>query len=167
MAGYYVIVASASRARFFNLRPREIPEMESGPNLVEEDKLENLEGELPDREVFSSPKSGRHRDPVGGSGAGHGYDDHRQEHRRELEKHFAEKAAEKAVSSAKQAGAEKLVLAAESRMLGLFRPMFKEMEKRGIELIEHDADLVNYSTEEIHRHLAKRQLLPEKKPPRR
>ncbi len=165
MLNYYVVAANSSNARYFYLKDREIPEEESGPNLVEEEKLHYPEGELPDREVFSTPKSGRHRQPVGGSGAGHGYDDHRQEHRREWEKSFAEQVANKAVENVQKAGARKLIVASDSRMRGFFRPLFASIQKRGIKIIEHDADLVNQSTEAIHQHLARQKLVPAKKPP--
>ncbi len=166
MSEHYVIAANAAAARFFRLEAPEFPELESGPVLVEDYKMQNPEAEMPGRDVFSAPKSGRNREPVGGSGAGHGYDDHREEHRREMEKQFAEKVGGAVARRAGRLGASRVILVATARMLGLLRSSCGEaLGRRGLTLLEYDGDLVNLSPTDIQRHLARKQLVPPKKPP--
>jgi len=59
MSDYLVVVASAARARFFTLEPAEFPELESGPNLVDQGELLNPQARIPERELFADSKTGR------------------------------------------------------------------------------------------------------------
>jgi protein required for attachment to host cells len=156
MADYCVVVADGSRARFFTLEPVPIPEVESGPNLVEQRDLVDPERALHGRDQFSETKSGRNMAPRGGPA--HGYDDHRERHEDEMDHRFAHRIADIAIDVARQNGAKYLVLAASSRMLGFLREVIKN--PAGIEVREAPKDLTYQSPIEIHRHLSEEKLLP-------
>ncbi len=161
----YVIVANSSTARFFRVQAAELPELESGPNLIEELKKENPEGGVSGREVFSDPKSGRNRISSGGSGAGHQYDEHRDDHLREMEKQFAETLAGESARRAMAAYTGKLIVVATPHMLGLLRPQIAKKSSNGIQVIEVSADVVKESPIALHHYLADKNLLPERRPP--
>ena len=61
MSNYCVVVTSGAHARFFTLRALATPGLESGPKLIERGELFNLEKEIPGRELYAEPKSGRSR----------------------------------------------------------------------------------------------------------
>lgn len=166
MAEQLVTVVDMAKARFLSLEPRSIPEIESGPNLVEGKAFVNPEAEQRDGAVFSDSKSGRNRPRQSGSGAGHGYDDHRQEHHREVEKHFAEKVMGEASRRAVAIGAKKIILTSNPRMLGYLRPFASSAAKiHAFKIVEHESDLANLVPQAIHRYLAEKNLIPAKKPP--
>ncbi|MGH2412240.1 MAG: host attachment protein, partial [Microcystaceae cyanobacterium] len=81
-----VAVIDSTKARFFTLEQPELPEYQSGPNLIERECLTNTAMELPGKELWANTKTGRNR----GSGSqAHGYDDHRENHLGEFERSFA------------------------------------------------------------------------------
>ena len=163
MSEYVVVVADGSRARFFTLEPAEIPEIEGGPNLVEREDLANPERELPDRELWSEPKTGRNRAPNGGPA--HGYDDHRAQHEAEYERRFARTVAERTVALANANGTRRVVIAAEKRMLGFLRNELGALARAGIEVREVARDLSKLAARQIHEHLAKEGVLPRRRNP--
>jgi hypothetical protein len=48
-----VVVADESRARFFTVEPVELPELESGPKLIEHEDLLNPEGRVSTGRLFA------------------------------------------------------------------------------------------------------------------
>ena len=163
MSEYCVVVADGSRARFFSLDPVDFPEVEGGPRLTEQADLINPERDLPQRELFSAPKTIRSRPPLGGSG--HGHDDHRAQHEDEFERRFARQVAAEVVRLAQANKSRYVVLAAQPRMLGFLRQEIDVVLKNGIVVRELGKDLSKLSAAQIHDHLAKDQLLPPRKRP--
>ena len=119
MNHYSVIVAGGSRERFFTLEDAQVPEMESGPRLVEQLDLVNTLHHTHDGSLWSETKSGRNRAPAGGPS--HGYDDHRTQHEDEFERRFARDIAEEATRMVKSNHTQCVVLVAQKRMLGFLR----------------------------------------------
>ncbi|ROR34627.1 host attachment protein [Inmirania thermothiophila] len=158
MTRYCVIVAGQGCARFFELRPAEHPELESGPNLVETASLTNEDAS---GEVWSDPKSGRNRAP--GGGGAHGYDDHREGHMAEFERRFARRIGETAARMLRRHPA-RLVLVAEKRMLGHLRQSLNG-SAAGVTVQEVAKDLCRMAPMEIHERLAEDGLLPRRRPP--
>ncbi|MCF7854842.1 MAG: host attachment protein [Candidatus Pacebacteria bacterium] len=163
MTDYFVVVADASRARFFTLQQADDPEYESGPNLIEGDVLVNPENEMDEGEVFAETKSGRNRSSVGGMA--HGYDDHRAEHLGEFERRFAQRVAQESVQRAKRLGARSLIVASNGRMLGHLRRELQDLPLKGVTLSEYAKDVTKLAPQEVQKHLASRDLVPERKPP--
>lgn len=160
MPSYCVVVADGARARFFSLKPAELPAFEGGPDLDEREDLVNPEKEQTSRELFSNLKTGRNRAP--GGGPAHGYDDHRDQHEDEFERRFARRVAARIDELSPL---EHIVLVADPRLLGFLRTELAA--KQGTEVRELGKDLSGLSSTEIHSHLAAAGLLPERVPPRR
>ncbi|MDV3238825.1 MAG: host attachment protein [Gammaproteobacteria bacterium] len=158
-----VVVAGGSRARFFTLRDAEFPEMESGPNLCEVADLVNPENELPGSDLWTNLKSGRNRG--GGGSPAHGYDDHRSQHEDEIDRRFARNIAREASRLIQANATRELVLVAQKRVLGFLRNELNGLAKAGVEIRELAKDLSKLSPLELHEHLARERLIPERRSP--
>ena len=161
MNQYCVVVANGSRARFFKLEEAEIPEIQSGPNLVETLDLVNPEKESAGGNPWSENKSGRNRSANGNA---HGYDDHRKQHEEEFERRFANSIAEEASRMSKKLHASRLILVSQERMLGHLRTAISPM-LNGIKSWELAKDLSKLNPIDLHEHLAKEKILPERRGP--
>lgn len=155
-----VVVAGGARARFFTLEEAEYPEMESGPNLCEVNDLVNLAQATHGVDLWSETKSGRNR---GNNGAAHGYDDHRSQHEEEFERRFAREVAREATRLLSQNSTRQLVLVAQKRILGFLRNELGALIKAGVDIKELAKDLTKLPTQELHEHLAREQLLPQRR----
>lgn len=163
MTDYCVVVANGARARFFTLRNAKVPEIEGGPNLVEQGSdLVNPEKELPDRELWAN-EYGRNRAPSGGPA--HGYDDHREQHDEELVRRFARRVAEETVRLIQANSASHIVLVAQKRTLGHLRPALEPLLRASVDVREVGKDLSKLSPTELHEHLAKENILPRRRIP--
>lgn len=158
MSDYCVVVVDSARARFFTLEAAEVPELESGPNLVECNDLVNPEAALSGRETWTESKSGRNT--ARGGGSAHGYDDHRDGHGEEVSRRFARRIAEATESLARRNGVKYLVLVAANRMLGFLRECITLPSGKKIEVREVAKDLARLSPREIHRNLNSHGALP-------
>ncbi|RMD70735.1 MAG: host attachment protein [Gammaproteobacteria bacterium] len=164
MSEYCVVVADGAKARFLTLEPAQVPEVESSPRLVERGDLVNPEKELPDRELYSDPKAGRNRSPLGGPA--HGYDDHRAHHNDEYERRFAKQVASRAVQCAQEHNTRYVVIAAQPRMLGFLRKEIDILLKNGMEVREVAKDVTWQTPTKIHEILAREEAIPPSRPPR-
>lgn len=161
MSDYCVVVCNGTRARLFTLEPVAIPEVESGPNLVEHKDLVNPEVDVPGKETWTDLKSGRNTAP--GAGPAHGYDDHRDDHEDEFMRRFAEDVARQAAALVQKAQAKHLVMVASNRMLGFLRNALQLPPTSAVEVRELAKDLSKFSPLEIHEHLSEAGLLPARK----
>lgn len=133
-----VVVANGAHVRFFNLETSGDPALESGPRLVEQECLVNPQQEASGRELWSD--------------GGHGYDDHRDQHRAEYGKRFLQEAASMLKKLAVQNKVTRVVLAAESRVLGMLRQILDS--KNGFDLLEVGKDYSKFSAQELQAQLA-------------
>lgn len=148
-----VLVADRTQARFFTLESTG-----SGPKLKEHEVLVDPELRLPDRELFSDNKTGRNRAPAGGPA--HGYDDHRNHHRDEIERRFAEAVAQETRRLATELAVDRLIVAAEDRMLGFLREALERNSSGISDLRWARKDYSHLAAREIHERLAVEGLLP-------
>lgn len=163
MTDYCVVVANGARARFFTLQNAKVPEIEGGPNLVEQGSdLVNPEKELPDRALWSSGY-GRGRTP--GGVPAHGYADHREQHDEELDRRFARRVAEETVRLVQANSASHVVLVAQKRTLSHLRPALEPLLRANIDVREVGKDLSKLSPSELQEHLAKDNVLPRRRVP--
>ncbi len=163
MRKYLVVAADGSRARIFDLVPAEFPELESSPNLVEIEDLINPEMEEKGRDIWSEEKSGRGKAP--GGGPAHGYDDHRERHLDAISQRFAREVAGHITRQLSERGSETLVLAAEHRFLGHLREALQGALGGGLDVVEVDLNISKLGPIELHEHLARQNLIPERRPP--
>lgn len=158
MSDFCVVVVDSSRARFFTLESPAVPELESGPNLVERSDLVNPEASLSGLETWTEARSGRNI--ARGGGPAHGYDDHRDSHDEEVNRRFARRIADATQEVARRNGTRYLVLVAANRMLGFLRETMSMPAGANIEIREVAKDLARLSPHEIHRSLGSYGVLP-------
>lgn len=157
MNTYLVAVVDGAIARFLTLRPLEMPNYESGPNLVEQDRLSSAEREQHGEDLWATTKPGRNR---GTAGQAHSYDDHRDRHMVEFSRRFAQSIAHHIDELLRTHDANTLVLVAEPQILGLLREAIAPVLPKHIALHDLAKDLCALKPREIHDYLAKRNLLP-------
>lgn len=160
MSEYCVVVAGGSRARIFTLEPAELPELQSGPNLVERKSLSNPERQAREDAIFSDLRRGRNR---AATGPGHTYDEHRLQHDREVGRKFARDIAQEVGRMVSRNGFQHVVLCAEKRMLGLLRPSLNDNLGQSIDYQEIPKDLAKLPSRELHDRLAEAGHLPRRR----
>ncbi len=156
---YCVVVANGSRARFFTLKRPQIPELESGPRLIEQAEISDPELKQHARDLWTE-KPGKNR---GKSQAqSHVYDDHRDSHQAEYERRFVQVVAERAARFAHEHEADNLVLCSIQRQLPLLRQALNGHlgDTRVTELAK---DLSKLEPISLHDHLSKEGLIPPRK----
>jgi len=154
MSEYCVVVAEGAQARIFTLEPAEIPEMQSGPNLVERKTLRNRQQEASPSDI----RRGRNRAAYG---PGHTYEEGRND--RETHKKFARRLADEIGRLIRANGFQHLVLCADKRTLGTLRPSLGESVGNGIDLHEVPKDLLRLNPIELHDRLASEGHLPRRR----
>ncbi len=163
MSNDCIVVADGARARFFTLMEAEHPEIQSSPNLIEIHDLVQPEKEMHKGELWSETRTGRNRGTNGGPS--HGYDDHRSQHAEENDKRFARSVAEQAARLAHSQQTRNVILVAHKRMLGMLRGCMEPLIKTGVEVRELAKDLSKLNPIELHEHLARERLIPQRRTP--
>ncbi len=164
MSEYCVVVAEGSRARFFTVEPAEVPEMESGPNLIECAAMASTEHMAHDKALWTDLRKGRNRTA---HGPAHAYDDHRRQHGQEVEKRFARDIARQLDEMTRGNGTQHVVLCAEKRMLGYLRPSINGSIPSGVALHEVPKDLAKLSAHQLQERLANEGHIPRRQGRRR
>lgn len=162
MSDYCVVVADATRARFFVLEPSNRPASESSPRLIEQDGLRNSERRARDANGFSDTRTGANRSP--GSRT-HPYDDHRSRHVEEFDRRFASLVADRIRRLTETHAPRQVIIAAPDRMLGLLRQALNGFDRASIQDVA--LDLTKQNQHAIHDRLARDALLPRCLPPLR
>lgn len=163
MSDYCIVAADGARARFFTLEPAASPDTQGGPNLTERKGIMNPEQEAHTGQLWSDVKTGRNRAPR--SGQAHGYDDHRAQHVDEFKRRFARSVAQEAARLVQRSHSKIVILAAQKRMLGFLRSELNPLLKTGVKVHHIAKDLSKLAPQELHRYLAKEELLPPRKHP--
>lgn len=157
MNTYLVAVVDGATARFFTLKPLEMPEYESGPTLVEQDGLVAAEREQLGEDLWATTKPGRNR---GTAGQAHGYGDHREQHMVEFGRRFAQSIVRHINDLIQAEGINSLVLVAEPQILGQIREAIAPALPSQIKVQDLAKDLCALKPHELQDYLAKRELLP-------
>jgi len=160
MSEYCVVVAGGSRARIYTLEPAELPELQSGPNLVERRTLSNPQHQARDAEIYAEVRRGRNRAPFG---PGHGFHDHREESDREADRKFVRDLANQVSELVSRNGYQHVVLCADSRMLGMLRPTLNGSIDPNIRVHEVAKDLDKLDHRKLHDRLASTGHLPRRR----
>ncbi len=151
-----IIVAGASRARFFRVEPADSPR--SRVKLVERSSLANPDAGGRDENttgrVRTEAITNREAGPVHPIGA------QRARHELELERRFSREIARQAAHMTGRWKSGTVVLIAEPRLLGLTREVLREALKPGIELKELAKDYAPLTAGEIHDRLVLNRLVP-------
>jgi protein required for attachment to host cells len=160
MSIFLVAVIDGKKARFFTLEPSELPEFQSGPNLIEHEALLNPVKDFEGEELWASTKTGRNR----GAGAqAHAYDDHRENHLIEFERRFAQTIATHIVNLIRVHHIQQLLMIGEPQTLGLMREALTPVLPKNIKTHELAKELSQLKPHELHEYLASKELLPPQK----
>ncbi|KAB7623389.1 host attachment protein [Alkalilimnicola sp. S0819] len=174
MSDYCVLVAAGGGARLYTLEPAEVPEMESGPNLVERQTLANPTHHAHEEHIWTDLRRGRNRaggaegGPRGGGyapGEAHAYDEHREQHDLEEERRFGRDISRALSELIDRQGVEHIVLCAEPRFLGVLRPLIKDSLPRAADLQEVGKDYLKFAPRDLHEKLAAEGYLPHRRKP--
>lgn len=157
MSEYSVVVAEGARSRFFTLEPVEVPEFESGPNLIEHDSLANPSHKARQQSIYADIRGGKNHTA---SGQAHGYDEHRQRFGDEMEARFARDIVKHLDGLMRTNGTRRLILCAEKRMLGFLRQALNGRIPRDVDVIEVPKDLAKLNVRDLHSRLARSGYLP-------
>jgi protein required for attachment to host cells len=159
MSQALVTIIDGTKARFLSLEQPELPEYESGPNLIERKEVLNPTKELSGEELWATVKTGRNK---GVGGFSHAYDDHRQNHLDEFDRRFAQTIANEVVNLSQTYQTQRIFLVAEPQLLGVIREALAPLllKNKSIQIQELAKDLCKLKPLEIHEHLAQKNLLP-------
>lgn len=155
-----VVAIDNARARFMYLQHAEVPELMSGPDLVETEVLYNPEKRAHDEVLFSDRCGGRKR-----SGTANAYDDHRESHRDEFERRFFREVAERCLSLQVEDPSDRVVLVGAKRILSQVRGQLATRLNHGTEIDEFAENLTRLAPARLHEHLARGHHLPARRRP--
>lgn len=161
MGEHLIVVVNDERARIFTLQQAKFPELESGPKIIELEDLINPEAMLGDQERYSDSKTGRGTAPRGGPV--HGYDDRREQHLHELRRRFASTVMAEIQKVMKAQGAGKVIAASSVPMRQHIYPSLEKLSKQGCGVSKVAKNMVGFSPQKIHAHLADMGLVPMQK----
>jgi hypothetical protein len=150
-----VVAADGAKARFFV--SESVPDAPHREHLAERSALVNPERKVPGKDWYSNVRSGSNRAP---HGATYEYDDHRERHLAEVERRFARALAEIIGEFVRRENASKLVLAVDSRMLGLLRERVPEFVPEATEILEVATNVAALAPAAIHSLLSKQGVFP-------
>jgi protein required for attachment to host cells len=158
MSEYCVVVAGSTETRIFTLEPAEIPEIQSGPNLVERTALIGPQQQNHE----ARPGIERRRSRVA-NGQVHSYDDGGENHDREATRKFARDIVSAVERTVNRNGLQHVVLCADRRMLGVLRPTLNGNLANQVAVHEVPKDLGKLSCHELHDKLSRTGYLPHRR----
>lgn len=172
MAEYCVVTAELAKARIFTLEHSDTPESERSPYLTEQKTLSNPDHKAGESELWSDTRSGAQREhqsaQIAGQTAGiphHNYDEHRDQREHRANREFAQDIVADLKQVIRDNNVSRLVLCAESQMLGVLRPELGALPSDQVTLTEVNKDLTDLKPHELQSKLAEEGLLPHEKRP--
>lgn len=158
MSEYCVVVAGGTATRIFTLEPAAIPEMQSGPNLVERKTLISPLQQTP--QATTERRRSRCRMA---NGQMHTFGDDGENHDREATRKFARDIASAVERAVSRNGFQHVVLCADSRLLGVLRPTLSDNLHSQVEVHEVPKDLGKLSCRQLHEKLSQAGHLPRRR----
>jgi protein required for attachment to host cells len=156
MTRFLVAVVDGAKARFLTLEPVAVPEVDSGPDLVERCELLNPATEMAGQDLWANTKTGRNR---GNGSRGHSYDDHRGNHLVEFERRFVQAIGMQMEALISAYDLNTLVLVAEPQILGILREGLTGVQGR-LQVQELAKDLCKMRPRQLQDYLAQKGVLP-------
>ena len=160
MKSTYVVVADAARAQMFALRAHKSATDTQLTKLESVMELHNAARRLRPSERYSDSRPGLQQGS--GGGPSHGVDDGRSAQENESERRFARRIMDELQNLNNNEPAERLILAASPRMLGMLRKEAANPGQLPSDVEEIDKALTTLSPVALHDYLAQRALLPER-----
>jgi protein required for attachment to host cells len=117
-----ILSVDHTKARFYILKPADRPAEQWSPVLCPIDEFINVHWLEQEKEHLSGGnRMSYHARLVGNSNTVHGYDDHLDSHRREIDKRFSREINNRLRLLLQEFSTEKLIIAAEGKILGKLR----------------------------------------------
>lgn len=154
MANCFVVIADGARARMFFLQKD--PALQAGSRLVEKIDLVNTDYTARGKDA---PGVRTERNTSRQAGPMHPQDAERDWHRIEVERRFAREIAAHAAAMLKAGAADRLVLAAEPRMLGLLRQPMRTVVGKRVTVSEIARNFTRLTPARLYQRLAAGDLL--------
>jgi len=149
MTNCFVIAADGARARMFVLEKDAA--LRAGSRLVEKIDLVNTDARARGKDA---PRVRSERNTSRQAGPMHPQDAERDWHRAEVEGRFAREIVAHASSMVKAGAADKLILAAEPRMLGLVRRSLRTVIAKRVTISEIARNYTHLTPTRLHKQLA-------------
>jgi len=161
MKNVAVLSVDHTKARFYLLTPAERPKEQWSPILHPLDEIINVHWLEQEKESLTGGnRHSYHAGMCGNANTNHGFDDHLSSHRVEIDKRFSCEITNRLRNFLTENHAEKLIIAAESKVLGRLREQMGEEFKAKMSVEEVNTNLCNLKPVPLHEHLAKLELLP-------
>ena len=156
MTRFLIAVVNHRHARLFTFEENDFPE-KYPPALTERQEVINEHFNQRAKALWSNLQSGHNRSTVSHT---YGYDDHRASHIQEFERRFVEDIVSQFQTLHEAYHPHRFILVAAPKLLGLIRSSLTPGQVESLQPYELAKDLNKFTTPDIYRYLAEKQLLP-------
>ena len=161
-----ILSVDHSKARFYILKDAERPNEQWSPVLSPVDEFINLHWLEQEKESLSGGnRMSYHVGIAGNTNTVHGYDDHFDSHLLEIDKRFSREINTRIRSLLQEYSPEKLIIAADSKILGRLREQMGDEHRNKIHVDEVALNLCHLKPVEIHERLSQLSLIPQRTAP--
>ena len=166
MKNVAVLSVDHTKARFYLLTPAERPLEQWSPILNPIDEIINVHWLEQEKESLTGGnRVSYHVGATGNANTVHGFDDHLSSHQREIDQRFAREINTRLRHFLAENPAVRLIIAADSKVLGRLREQMGEEYKAKLIVEEVNVNLCKLKPVPLHEHLAHLGLLPERSAP--
>ncbi|MEN9528530.1 MAG: hypothetical protein RI932_403 [Pseudomonadota bacterium] len=161
-----VLSVDHTKARFYLLTPAERPNEQWSPILHPLDEIINVHWLEQEKEILTGGnRHSYHVGMCGNANTNHGFDDHLGSHKVEIDKRFSREITTRLRKFLTENPADRLLIAAESKVLGRLREQMGEEFRLKMVVEEVNTNLCNFKPVPLHEHLAKLGHLPARMAP--
>lgn len=161
-----ILSVDHTKARFYILKDAERPAEQWSPVLCPIDEFINVHWLEQEKESLSGGTRMSYRVGLAGnSNTVHGFDDHLDSHQIEIDKRFSREINTRLRLLMQESAPEKLIIAAESKILGRLREQMGGEYSSKIQVEEVALNLCNLRPVEIHERLSQLSLIPKRTAP--
>ena len=161
-----IISVDHTKARFYILKDAERPVEQWSPVLCPIDEFINVHWLEQEKESLSGgARMSYHVGMAGNANTVHGFDDHLDSHQIEIDKRFSREINTRLRLLIQESTSEKLIIAADSKILGRLREQMGNEYSSKIQVEEVALNLCHLRTVEIHEKLAQLSLIPQRSAP--
>lgn len=161
-----ILSVDHTKARFYILKDAERPAEQWSPVLCPIDEFINVHWLEQEKESLSGGARMKfHVGLAGNTNTVHGFDDHLDAHQVEIDKRFSREINTRLRLLLQESAAGKLIIAAESKILGRLREQMGDEYSSKIQVDEVTLNLCHMRPVEIHERLAQLSLIPKRTAP--
>lgn len=158
-----ILSVDHTKARFYIVKDAERPIEQWSPVIYPIDEFINVHWLEQEKESLSGGnRMSYHIGLAGNSNTVHGYDDHLDSHQQEIDKRFSREINNRLRLLMQESDPVKLIIAADSKILGRLREQMGDEYKSKVEVEEVALNLCHLKPVEIHERLAHLSLIPKR-----